>query len=269
MNTSFNNLPTWQALSHPVLAEMKPEDLFPENAEQYQCLHIDLWMRINRVNETIFTLEQLEQFPFDSIYAPNHMEFWNLVADNFGAMSIVLLHALLKDSGKDAHTLNKFRNIIAGWQWADQTMCNHFCETLRERIFDSQVNEFSEKISTIRHNSIAHRLVDEVSGFPTEHTRIKLHEVKEVFEAAHALFGALSFGTTYATLSGDLMPSTINGKPTRTCLDGVLDAVLRDSSFVNQPERRQQWWQVEREYISEEQLKAMNELRSRVGLPEA
>ena len=98
---------------------------------------------------------------------------------------------------------------------------------------------------------------------------VSLDELWRMFRAAHSLFGSLSFGSAYVTLIGDLMPSTVGGQPTRTCLDEVLDAVLRQSYFVTQPERRAQWWAEDRKRKRPEVIQVMNDLRKRIGLPEA
>jgi len=96
-----------------------------------------------------------------------------------------------------------------------------------------------------------------------------LKELRALFNAVHAQFGAVSFGSAYVTLAGDMMPGRVQGKPARSCLDGVLDSVLRGSGIVNQPERHGQWWSDLRKCRSPEELRVMNELRQRVGLPEA
>ena len=113
-------------------------------------------------------------------------------------------------------------------------------------------------------------MVDKRSGNPKEAlVGVSLEELRLLFDAAHSLFGGLSFGANYITLVGDLMPATIGGQPTPTCLDQVLDAILRASNFINQPERRAQWWPEERKFMDHETLRVMNEWRRRIGLPEA
>ncbi|MBK8266787.1 MAG: hypothetical protein IPK83_00115 [Planctomycetes bacterium] len=51
--------------------------------------------------------------------------------------------------------------------------------------------------------------------------------------------------------------------------DRVLDSILKDNGFVNQPELRSQWWPADRRFMREEELKLMNELRARIGKPPA
>jgi hypothetical protein len=272
MNTNdyLKNLKKWQASSHPDLAKSKPENLFEADfVEQYHHLHEDLWWRITRVQGTLCTLDKLKQFPFDEIYMPNGMEFWRLVEGNFIDVAIVMLHGLVSDKGEDVHTIHSFRSKIINGPWLCQENLGLLKQTLRDCEFDKVVKSIKGRVGEIRTNHIAHRLIDKQTGNPKEAVAgISLDELMRLFDAVHSLFGALSFGSAYCTLAGDLMPSTVGGKPTRTCLDEVLDAVLRDSDFVNQPEREAKWWPVTR-HTDPERLRVMNMLRKRIGLPEA
>ncbi len=265
-----SNLQKWQAASHPDLAERKPDELFQsEFSDRYTGLHNDLWQRILRLHGTIHTLETLADFPFHYLYGPNDMEFWRLVRGNFGAMVVVLLHGLVNDQGRDAHTILTFRNTIREGPWLDEKMRDLFIDTLRDRRFNSRAKSVGKRIKRIRDYHIAHRLIDSETGHLKEPASVSLQDLRQLFDATHSLFGALSFGSAYVTLAGDLIPGTIGGKPTRTCLDEVLDAVIRDSPFVNRPERGQPWWPGIRQHLDPEALKTMNDLRKRVGLPEA
>jgi hypothetical protein len=98
---------------------------------------------------------------------------------------------------------------------------------------------------------------------------ISLDELRQLFDATHLVFGALSFGAVFITLVGDLTPTTIGGKPQPTCLDTVLMAVLREISFVYMPERHGKWWPMHRSYMNTDELQTLNDLRRQLGLPEA
>lgn len=267
----LTNLGKCQAQSHRELANIKPEELFEVGfVERYKSLHKDLWWRLIRVHGTLFTLEQLNQFPFDLLYAPSEMEFWRLVIENFVDIGILHLHGLAIDQKGDVHTLLSFKREIVKAPWLDSDKLELFMRILRERKFHKAVKSIADRVNVIRDSRIAHRLVDRQTGFPKEGLAgVKLEELWALFDGAHSLFGALSFGSAYVTLAGDMMPSTVGGEPRRTCLDGVLDAVLRDSFFVNEPERRPKLWAKHRKHSTPERLGIMNELRKRIGLPEA
>ena len=107
----LRNPDKWQAHGHPSLTSCKPEALFEASfCERYYRLHKDLSWRVIRLHGTLHTLEQLDQFPFDFIYAPSEMEFWRLVFENFVDGSVLLLHGLAIDTGTNVHSLKSFKN---------------------------------------------------------------------------------------------------------------------------------------------------------------
>jgi hypothetical protein len=267
----LENLGKWQAISHPALTDAKPADLFePGFVEKYLRLHNDLWLRIIRVHGTLRTLDELEEFPFDHLYAPNGMEFWRLLIENFLDIACLMLHGLVGDTKRDDLSMPTFRSEIIKAPWLCPDKLDLFKQTLRERKFDEVVESIAKRVQAMRNNRIAHRLIDRQSGGPIQaFADVSLEEIWQLFDATHSLFGAISFGSAYVTLVGDLIPSTVGGQPARTCLDEVLDAVLRDNFFVNRPERRGKWWPRDRERMKPKDLQLMNDLRKRIGLPEA
>jgi hypothetical protein len=265
----LSDLEKWQASNAPELASTKPEEIFEADfVKRYYRLHQDVWRRMIRLHGTLLTVEQLKEFPLEYLYPAEGMEFWRLVIENFLDTAVVMLHALVNDTGKDALSLPSFRNEIIQARWLSEEKRDLFKDTMRERKFDGFVISISDRVEAIRHNRVAHRLVDKQSGNPKQALAVTLEELRRLFSAAHLTFGGLSFGSTYATLAGDLMPTTIGGQPMPTCLEEVLSAVLRTSPFVNQPELRAEWWPQDRKFMSAERLRVMNELRRRIGLPE-
>jgi len=267
----LENLGKWQASSHPALADAKPEALFePGFVEKYLRLHNNLWRRIIRVHGTLYTLGELKEFPFHHFYLPDGMEFWRLVIENFLDIACLMLHGLVSDTGSDVLSMPSFRDEITKGPWLSPQKRELLTEMLKQRRFDAHVQSIADRVKDIRHNRIAHRLIDRQNGGTFQaFAGVSLEEIWRLFDATHSLFGALSFGAAYITLAGDLIPSTVGGQPTRTCLDEVLDAVLRDSFFVNMPERRAKWWPGHRERMKPKNLQEMNDLRKRIGLPEA
>lgn len=269
--SDLDNQQRGEAGSLTELADRKPDELFePEFAERYERLQNDLWQRMTRIDGIIVTLETMADFPFNDLYGPNDMEFWRMVGQNFFEMTFVLLHGLVRDEGEEKHTLINFKSeIVNRGSWLDPRMRELFRQKLRDIKFDSGVNSVLKRVKRIRGQRIVHRLFKkQTRELEDQSVRVSFPELKELFVAAKSLFDALSFGSKYETLAGDLMPSKVGGKPTRTCLDKVLDAVIRDSAFVNQPEWKSQWWRDKRKLMAPETLRIMNELRKRVGLPE-
>jgi hypothetical protein len=262
----WSDVDKWQAGGDPELSGYAPEDLFPsEQARLYEKLHIDIWDRMCNLHGTLKTLEQLREFPFDWLYAPNGMEFWQLVVRNFLDIACVSLHALVSDQGRDVHTLMSFRSQIVKWPWLSEENRERFIVTLRNREFDKVMKLIAEKVESIRNNRIAHRIVDKTTGdLKNEFEGVSFDEFSRLFAATHLFFGALCFGSANVTLRGDLAPSMSGGKLNRSCLDEVLDAVLKSNYWVNEPELRGEWWN--RDHISIDELKVLNQLRARIGL---
>jgi hypothetical protein len=260
----------WQASSHPILSNTSPEDLFDaEFAARYRTLHDMLWTSIRRLHGTLATIKEVDAFPFQDVYSAENMEFWRLVVINFVDVAILKLHALVNDTGADVHSLRSFKNEIVKGPWKTPAMKDLLIQTLAERKFDPAVDAIAKRVDQIRDHYVAHQVIDKGTASPkVASVSVNFDDLQRLFDAAHGLFGAISFGASYGTLGGDLMPSTIGGKRSRTCLDSVLDAVLRDSDFVNQPERRAEYWQMDRQFMNPERLRRMNVLRKRVGLPE-
>jgi len=264
-------LKKWQAGSHPALGERQPEELFePAFAERYRHKHTDLLDRIVDLHGTILTLEMLADFPFDFLYGPHTMEFWHLAWRNFADMALITLHSLYKDSGRDTNTIPKLTKEIGAAEWADPDLYDVYREELRKSKFDKELEDIAKRVETIRHKRVAHRLLDNQTAEPIDQLPgVSLQELRNLFDRVHGLFGAISFGSSYCTLRGDMIPTRVGGKPTKSCLETVLDAVLRDSYAVNEPERRAEWWSVDRQYKEKAWLRTLNDLRRRIGLPEA
>jgi hypothetical protein len=260
----------WQASSHQTLCNAEPEALFDGVfATRYRVLHGVLWKAMLRLHGTLATIKELDAFPFDDVYAPGDMEFWRLTYMNSVDAAILQLHKLVNDTGPDIHSLRSFKNEIVKGSWKNPAMKDLLVKTLDERRFDPRAEAIAKMVDRIRDNYVGHLVIDKNTGIPElEKISVNLDDLQKLFKAAHGLFGAISFGASYATLGGDLIPSTINGKRSRSCLQRVMDAVLRDSDFVNQPERRAPYWEMDKICMTRDQLRTMNDLRKRIGLPE-
>src|SRR5207245_622145 len=135
------------------------------------------------------------------IYGPGEMEFWRLAIENFLDTVVLMLHGLVNDTGADVHTLPAFRSDIIQAPWLREEDRESLKKTFRERKFDAVVKSIAERVESIRHSRIAHRLVDRNSGRLEEPAAgVSLDELRQLFDATHLVFGALSFGGTYITL---------------------------------------------------------------------
>ncbi len=263
------DLDAWQAHSHSELANKPAEELFSADfAVKYCRLHADIWYHMIRLHGTICALETIRDFPFEYIYGPDEMEFWHLVTENFWDTATLLLHNLAVDQGRDVHSLPSFKTLCFEAQWTDSTLRETFQQTLRQIDFDKHIKAIGPKITAIRHEQIAHRLKCKETGLPIAVAHVSLSELKYLYRVTHALFGTLTFGFACPTLTGDMMPLLADGAQLRSSLDCVLDAVARDSEFVNRPERKKEWWTQIKSLMTSQDLCVLNDLRKRIGLHE-
>ncbi|GJM25906.1 MAG: hypothetical protein DHS20C16_23210 [Phycisphaerae bacterium] len=151
-------------------------------------------------------------------------------------MAIVLIHGMVNDTGRDAHTLISFNKAIAQADWLDEQKQRLYKETMRERKFDAEVRSIACRVNKIRTNHVAHRLINKESGeSKVQCESVSLKDLRSLFDATHALFGAFSFGSSFVTLAGDLMPATVGGKRTRTSLEEVLEAIVEHFERARTP----------------------------------
>ncbi len=262
-------LELWQAFSDDILAKTPPEELFYcDFVPKYQEHHADIWYRMTRLHGTIVVLEKLRELPLDELFGPN--EFWHLFVENFLDTGILSLHGLLTDNNASAHTLKSFRKCCENAKWRDDSMRDRLRGLLKQRNFDGALNGIANRVQKLRNSRVAHRFKDKTSDrLENLLDRVTLEEMRRLFDGAHSIFGALSFGSSFATLTQDFAPVSIGGTPVKTSVDHILDAILKDNDFVTKPERKQQWWNELRKTMSDSDLQRVNTLRARVGLPEA
>ncbi len=267
----YKDLSKWQAYSHPHLANKDVEELLlPDDAKRYKAMHDNLWYRLIHVHESIVALETLQKVANGGLHGTE--EFWDLVRMNFGGMAIVMLNALLSDSGTDSLTIRRLGNLLktkGGFKWQDEEARDMLTRELKERRFDAHLKELAEHVKQIRNSVIAHVLIDPQTALPKDvMPEITLAELRKLYDATQLLFGAITLGGSRLTLSGDFIPAVSNGQRVPNPLDRVLDAVLKDNDWVNMPERHPDRWYWIRK-CKPETVARVNELRKRIGLPEA
>jgi hypothetical protein len=94
-----------------VFRSTSPEEaLKAEAVPAYGALQNDIWERLIQINDSLVTLERMQEYPLDYIAGPG--EFWRTLHWNYLYIACVFLHGLLADQSNDAHTLPKFRDRI-------------------------------------------------------------------------------------------------------------------------------------------------------------
>jgi hypothetical protein len=238
--------------------------LKPDFLEQYKDLHQDIWHRLIQINTNISILEILQKFPFRHIYYPPENIFWESVYWNFLYTSIILIHALVSDTGKDAHTLTKFKNTVHNWLQDSEKQ--EYATLLKGLDFETSTKKIRNKIARMRTDLLAHRLLDENQKLKNV-DGVTVSEIRRLYDVTEELFRRCSFGCEYVTT---FYPrGTCGGKPIAKDIDHILDLIAKDSTWVNQPERSGAFWKDLRQYKSEEYLKELTTWRQKFGLPPA
>ncbi len=247
------------------ITHKKPEDVLePEHVEAYEILHKDIWGRLIRVNTNITILEKIEKFPFHHFYAPQENIFWAMVYWNLLYISILFLHSLTTDQGDKKHTLTRFANRILT-AWIKHAHKSEYQKCLRNAKLDKNTNTIRSKIAEMRNKVIAHRLLDSDGACLMDVEGVTLAELRQAYEDVEKLFRACSFGTQY--ICNLYIGGTVGGKLVEKDIDKLLDLIARDSYWLNEPERKKDFWAAIRKNMSEEDITELNEFRKKFGMP--
>lgn len=250
------------------LAKRKLDEvLAPCHVESYRALHKDIWDRVTRLRTTLIILKHMAAFPFEYMIAREKMVFWFMVHWNFVHSAINLVHGLIADTASDTNNLRRMRNRILN-EWIKPDYKAEYRAILRKTQLDQKSDAVSRKVTEIRHNFVAHSLLDTATGLPKpDMGGVHVSELDQLCKEIEVMFGACSFGTVHETKPLPYMDATVGGEPIPTDIEELLDLVAENSGFVNAPE--QPWWSVSKETLSPEELGIMNKYRKRFGMPEA
>ena len=246
------------------ITDKRPEDVLkPEFVGTYEELHKDIWHRLVEINASVTILETIQKFPFDYFYPPQENTFWTAVYWNFIDITIVLIHALAEDQVPDVHTLRNFTDKIRD-EWLKDSGKAEYIDNLRKAKFDHITKNILKKTTDIRHKLLAHRIID-LGGHLSDPHGVKVSAIRRAYDATEKLFRSCSFSAEYECT---LYPNeTCGGKPIERDIDHLLDLIVKDSYWLNEPERNPIAWQCVRPQKTREELDELNIYRQKFGLP--
>lgn len=253
-------------LSAQHLTTKKPEEIFVTDfLPTYTQLHQDIWFRLIRVDANLQILETIGRFPLHHLYTPQNNIFWTMVFWNFIHMSVILLHSLVSDESKNAHTLLKFKNTVLSHLRTDSLKLA-YREGLNQTKLNKQLAPIRKKIIRMRHELIAHSFLDTQGRLEAPHIEgVGISELRKVFEDTKQLFEACCFGCEYFTT---LYPPAVPGhKPHEKDVEQILNLIVKNSYWLNQPECRAPFWQQLKPYKSIGYIEELNEWRTKFNLP--
>jgi len=244
--------------------DRKPEQVLkPEYLQEYTTAHRDIWHRLIQVNTSIQILEIIAFYPLSKLFPPAEAIFLEMLYWNFNYTCIVMLYALLDDP--EGLTLHQFKNSLVK-NWLPEKEQQSFCTKLKNCRFSAKCKQLKSRLQKIRHKVIAHRDLKIVNG-SLKIPGLSIADLRKLYNETESLFSACSFHAEYGTTL--YVPGTVGGKPVQKDIEYIMDLLVKHSFWLNQPERRGQFWQAEKQYKSPERIEELNKWRKKFGLPEA
>ena len=123
-----------------------------------------------------------------------------------------------------------------------------------------------ERITSLRHKLYAHKTIEALTA---NIAGVSLVELRQVYDYLIDLFRTLSFGTGHCFAFGDYIHRDASGDvvpdPSKdTSLDEILDAVVKDSDWIKQPEEA--FWSAVRDHKDEQELDLLTYWRKKLGM---
>ncbi len=245
------------------LDRLKDHDVLNDRyLEQYRRDSGVLRDELVYLHSNLRLLSQLRQFPVSLFEAPQAL-FWFLIK-NLTTECALICCRVWKDKPKRALTLNR----LAKWL-TERAIRPQYRDELTARLESARVPDSVEStidsLRSVRHASIAHLDYQGIGALKSSPQPVSFQELRAAGEALGAFFNALSFGSQQlfvvvqfysqddAWFEGDL--------------GYVLDRIALGSSWFTAPEKHPAFWRVLRQRLDAEQLREINGVRTRHGLP--
>lgn len=253
------------------IEDRKPEEIIkPKFIDTYKSFHEDIWHRLIHLNTTITIMERIASYPIDHLYSPHNFPhshvFLEMVYWNFTYSGIVMLYTLTGDtSKKNPLTLQYFKNNLIKI-WLNESEKKAFAIRLKKAHFCDRFKKLNHRICDMRNKVIAHRDLQNFAGGQNI-PGISIPDIRFVYDEVERLFLACTFGGEFVTT---LYPPLLHHrKPVQKDIDYIMELWLQNSPWLRTPERRDEFWHLERNYKTPEFIEELNHWRKIFGLPEA
>jgi len=132
---------------------------------------------------------------------------------------------------------------------------------------NSYIKQLIERITELRNKVIAHSVIDTLTNYTPQITSINIKELRQVFDSTIGLFESCSFGSQFFT--SFYVPNPDDKHPKTDDIIKILDLIIKNSSWLNSPERNAPFWNDIKKHKSTEYLEELNKWRRKYGLGEA
>ena len=252
------------------LADRDPRKVIKESAwEEYSRGLNLIWLELARLNTSLYILQCLIDFPED-IIGKGRGDFIEHVGNALYESSLLVLSKLITDQGRDLHTLSQFMNLVLK-EYVREEFRADFQASLRTCRLDKPNAALKARVKILRDGFLVHlnspRLLDP-NGLPLP--TVRFEELWKLTQAVNAQFRLVCFNSDYRLLPLDYDPvvRAANRRGPPPDIEYILDLVMRDSFFVNMPERKPRAWKSRRKTMTPEKLEMLNRYRRRFDLPE-
>jgi hypothetical protein len=209
-------------------------------------------------------LEKIEKFPFEHIYAPQENIFWTMVYWNFLYLSIIFIYGLVDDTGPDTNTIPQLKTKLWKEGWLKDEH-EEYRQALKKAKLHRDVKKIRKKLELMRNKVVAHQIPRSVTNIKVP--GVSLLEIRIVYDETEKLFRMFSFGAEYFTTF--YIPGAVDRKPVAKDIDELLDLIVKNSPWLNQPEQRAPFWQDIKKYKVPKDIEELNSWRRKFGLPDA
>jgi len=251
-----------------ILESLTSKDIIiPEYLDEYKEGIGFFYSELITLNTNIFIINKIRKFPFDLFCNPDDCTFFHMVINNFFEYSLIIITRIFKDTGKDCFTLPKFINKIIS-KYIKSEYRKLFIQRVKNVNFNNLTADILNRIHDLRKKRLAHNLEEYITE--TKNIgRINYNELEKLRDYSNQLFENLSFGITHMMVPLPYCEKVIHpkGYDSRPDIEKILDAIAKDSYFINAPEIDKYWLDYGKNRMSEHDLNIFYEYREKFGLP--
>lgn len=250
------------------LNNLEPSDiLVPSSVQAYEAGIELIWKELLRLNSNLFILGKLLNFPSDLIIGLDE-PFFDLVNVALAENSMLVITKLVTDEGEEKGSILRFKNwVVNNTRDEYHNTLKYLLKKKREDI--TALKKASGKIKPLRDQVIAHLIVDKNNSLKySGDLKISFQELDSIRKHLNNLFDALCFGCEYLMLppTYDSRVQHPAGIDSRSDIEYYIDLIIQDSHWYKMPDS--QYWKLEREYLSQNELDLLNKYRKKFGQPE-
>jgi hypothetical protein len=243
---------------------LKPSFLKPYE-EALDIINLELF----RLNSYLFILGKVINFPTDFL-SPDRQSFFTLINIAFTESSLLIISKLITDEVNDALLIKRFKDNVC--QNVKEKYKEYFYSLLKENSFDNTIKRLKKQtkdIKNVRNNIIAHLLVTPNLQLKDYTNKFSWQKINQITDDINKLFKLLCFDCEHSLLPIDYDPKVQHpaGFDSRSDIEYFLDLIIQDSYLYKMPDESQ-YWNIEKEDLSPDILKIINEYRRKFGKSE-